>query len=164
MKLSQLRRTTLSETMAWLLATWWGSGCTSKAPGTIGSLCSVPLLLLVIGFGLPVFLGTIIILFFVGWWATSVVLKTQDRHDPGFVVIDETIGQSITFLLVAAGPISWYTIICGFALFRFFDIVKVWPASFFDKSVHSAFGVMMDDVIAGVYAAVVLYGLTMFIF
>lgn len=164
MKLSQLKRRTLSETIAWLLATWWGSGCTSKAPGTVGSLCSVPLVLLAVWFGLPVFLGATIMLFFAGWWATHIVLKTQNRQDPGFVVIDETIGQSVTFLLVAATPISWYTVVCGFALFRFFDIVKIWPASFFDKSVHNAFGVMMDDVVAGVYAAVVLYGLTMFIF
>ncbi len=164
MKLSQLKRRTPSETIAWLLATWWGSGCASKAPGTIGSLCSLPLILLASCGGVSVFFSVIVVLFLLGWWATHIVLKTQNRQDPGFVVIDETIGQSVTFLLVAATPISWCTVVCGFVLFRFFDIVKIWPASFFDKSVHNAFGVMMDDVVAGVYASVVLYGLTMFIF
>ncbi len=163
MKLSALKRPSTRETIAWILATWWGSGCAPKAPGTVGSLCSVPLVLVAIWFGLPAFVGITALLFLLGWWAIHVVLKTQTKEDPGFVVIDETVGQSITFLLVASHPISWYTLLCGFALFRFFDIVKIWPASFFDKSVHNAFGVMMDDVIAGLYAAVVLYGL-MFIF
>ncbi len=164
MNLMQLKRSTRQETAAWLLATWWGSGCFPKAPGTVGSLCSIPLVLLAVWFGLPVFFCVTIGLFFAGWWAVRIVLRTQNRQDPGFVVIDETVGQSVAFLLVAGSPLSWYTILCGFALFRFFDIVKIWPASFFDRSVHNAFGVMMDDVIAGLYAAVVLYGVTMFVF
>jgi phosphatidylglycerophosphatase A len=102
-------------------------------------------------------------LFLIGWWATNVILVSQKKNDPGFVVIDETVGQTLTFVLVASLGFSWYTLICGFALFRFFDIVKIWPASYFDKSVHNAFGVLMDDVIAGIYAAIVLYGIMFFV-
>ena len=148
---------------AWLIATWFGSGFAKKAPGTIGSLCSLPLAFIGYFCGVKALLGTALILFLLGWWATKIVLSSQEKSDPGFVVIDETVGQTLTFVLVASLGFSWYTLICGFALFRFFDIVKIWPASYFDKSVHNAFGVMMDDVIAGIYAAIVLYGIMFFV-
>ncbi len=160
MKMSSLMRSSRQETMAWVLATWFGSGCAPKAPGTVGSLCSLPLVLIGVWGGSFALLAVTAVLFLVGWWAVRVVLKTQACQDPGFVVIDETVGQSLTFVLVASFPISWYILVCGFILFRFFDIVKFWPASFFDRSVHGAFGVMMDDVIAGLYAAAVLYGIS----
>ena len=91
------------------------------------------------------------------------ILRTQSSSDPGFVVIDETVGQTLTFIFVAGMDFSWVMVLLGFALFRFFDIVKIWPASYFDSSVHNAFGVMMDDVIAGLYAGIVLYGIMFFI-
>ena len=163
MKLKELKRKNIKETLAWLLATWWGSGCSPKAPGTVGSFCSLPIVLIGIFWGTEALLFVSVLLFLMGWWATGEVLKSQGAKDPGFVVIDETVGQTLTFVLVLQMGWSWYVPTLGFILFRFFDIVKLWPASYFDKSVHNAFGVMMDDVIAGGYAAVVLYGLTFFI-
>ena len=160
MKLSMLMRSSRRETIAWILATWFGSGCAPKAPGTVGSFCSLPLVLIGIWAGPFALLTAVVALFLIGWWSVRVVLKTQACQDPGFVVIDETVGQSLTFVLVASSSIPWYILVCGFILFRFFDIVKFWPASFFDRSVHGAFGVMMDDVIAGLYAAAVLYGIS----
>ncbi len=160
MKLLMLKRDSWKETIAWVIATWFGSGCAPKAPGTIGSLFSLPLVLIGVWAGPFAMLTTIILLFFIGWWAAHIVLKTQSKQDPGFVVIDETIGQSLTFVLVSSFPLSWYIVVLGFVLFRFFDIIKFWPASFFDRSLHNAFGVMMDDVVAGVYAAAVLYGIS----
>lgn len=158
MKLSTLARSTPRETAAWTLATWLGSGLSPRAPGTVGSFCTLPLAALGLGLG-PTFLFlTAAVLFIAGVWATGIVLRSQSNSDPGFVVIDETVGQLLTFVLVASGGFSWYYLICGFALFRFFDIAKVWPASYFDGQVHTAFGVMMDDVIAGMYAALVLFG------
>ena len=162
MKFSVLKRSNLTETIGWILATWFGSGLSPKAPGTVGSLCSLPLVLLSVYGGLESMLALIVCLFFVGWWATDCVLKTQKEHDPGFVVIDETVGQSLTFVLALPMGLNGWGILYGFLLFRFFDIVKIWPASFFDSRVKNAFGVMMDDVIAGLYAAIVLYGITLF--
>ena len=163
MKFSELKRKSIKETIAWFLATWWGSGCASKAPGTVGSLCSLPLVLIGIFWGTELMSCVIALLFLLGWWAVGEVLKTQGAKDPGFVVIDETVGQLLSFVLVFQVSWTWYTPILGFVLFRFFDIVKLWPASYFDRSVHNAFGVMMDDVIAGIYAAIILYGSTFFI-
>ena len=153
----------MQEKLAWIMATWFGSGLSPKAPGTVGSLCSVPLAFIGFYFGTTAFFFTICALFLIGWWATRIVLRTQKQSDPGFVVIDETIGQSLTFALVVGGPCSLTVLITGFLLFRLFDITKVWPASFFDRRVHTALGVMMDDVIAGLYAGVILYGLTLFL-
>ena len=163
MELSQLKRKTPLQTTAWVLATWFGAGCSPKAPGTIGSLFSLPLILIGYLIGVKALILTLIVLFGLGWWATDVVLKTQKEQDPGFVVIDETVGQVLSFVLITSVGFTWYYLVIGFALFRFFDIVKLWPASYFDQSVHTAFGVMMDDVIAGLYAAVTLYGITFFI-
>ena len=160
MKISTLKRDRIVDTVGWVLATWFGAGCAPKAPGTVGSFFSLPLILVGMVFGLRTFLAMVLILFIVGWWATHIVLRSQNATDPGFVVIDETVGQMMTFALVINSPIAWYIPILGFALFRFFDIIKVWPASFFDKFIHNAFGVMMDDVMAGIYAGLVLYGLT----
>ena len=153
----------MQEKLAWIMATWFGSGLSPKAPGTVGSLCSVPLAFIGFYCGTTAFFFTICTLFLIGWWATRIVLRTQKQSDPGFVVIDETIGQSLTFALVVGGPCSLTVLIAGFLLFRLFDITKVWPASFFDRRVHTALGVMMDDVIAGLYAGVILYGLTLFL-
>ena len=163
MKFSVLKRSSLMEILGWIFATWFGSGLSPKAPGTVGSFCSLPLVLLGIYGGLESLLGIVLVLFFVGWWATSVVLKTQKDYDPGFIVIDETVGQSLTFLLALPLGLNVWGVLLGFLLFRFFDIVKLWPASFFDGRVHNAFGVMMDDVIAGLYASLVLYGILFFI-
>ncbi|MDY6407892.1 MAG: phosphatidylglycerophosphatase A [Pseudomonadota bacterium] len=163
MKITLLRRKTIWETIGWLWATWFGSGLSPKAPGTVGSLCSLPIIVFGIYGGIECLLGVIICLFLIGWWATAVVLHTQKEQDPGFVVIDETVGQSITFLLALPLGITGWNILLGFLLFRFFDIVKIWPASFFDGHVHNAFGVMMDDVVAGIYAALVLYGIQFFV-
>jgi len=163
MKFSALGQKTFGDTLAWILATWFGSGCSPKAPGTVGSLCSLPLVLFGIYGGVGTLLGVVCILFLIGCWATAIVLKSQKSQDPGFVVIDETVGQSLTFLLAIPFGLTGWSILFGFLLFRFFDIVKIWPASFFDSRVHNAFGVMMDDVIAGIYAAIVLYGIMFFI-
>ena len=159
MKFSTLKRSTLTETIGWIFATWFGSGLSPKAPGTVGSFFSLPVVLFGIYGGYESLLGVIISLFFIGWWATAVVLRTQKEQDPGFVVIDETVGQSLTFVLALSLGLTWTSIFYGFLLFRFFDIIKLWPASFFDGRVHNAFGVMMDDVIAGFYAAIALYGI-----
>ena len=160
MKISALRRPTFFQTLSWILATWFGSGLSPKAPGTVGSLFALPIIAVGYIWGLKTYIGFLVVLFVIGWLATRVVLKSQKELDPGFVVIDEVIGQGLTFALVIGLGFSWVWLISGFLLFRLFDIIKIWPASYFDGSVHNAFGVMMDDVVAGLYAALILYGIT----
>ncbi len=144
---------------AFAIATWFFSGLSPKAPGTVGSFFTLPLVFLLAPLGFWSILFFAILLFFIGQQATSVVLKVKKATDPGYVVIDETVGQLLTFLWVAQNGLIWYDYFIGFALFRFFDIVKVWPASIIDRKTHNAFGVMADDVIAGLYASFVLYGI-----
>ena len=79
------------------------------------------------------------------------------QADPGAIVIDEVAGQWIALLPVATTV--WWQWALGFALFRFFDIFKPWPVGWADRRVKGGFGVMIDDVIAGAYAGVILYGL-----
>ncbi len=147
--------------LAYLMATWFGSGRARIMPGTIGSLMTLPFVALMIGMGgLPALVGFIALTYLVGLWAVRHVLK-ETEHDPGFVVIDEVVGQALTFVFVSYAMPSWWMFLVGFAAFRFFDIVKLWPACYFDTKVRNASGVMLDDVVAGGYAAVVLLLLQM---
>ncbi|MDR2902856.1 MAG: phosphatidylglycerophosphatase A [Lactobacillales bacterium] len=154
----------LKEKIAYILASWFYVGYAPKASGTVGSLFALPVVFLSVWFGYKSVLLVSFILFLIGWWATHVVLKTQKDKDPSFVVIDEVMGQTLTFLFVTTYTMNVpFFIFVGFALFRFFDIVKVWPAGFFDKKMENALGVMLDDAVAAVYAGICLYIITLFI-
>ena len=146
--------------ISFLIASWFGFGFAPKASGTVGSLGALPLCWLAYEFG--GFFGILItsaLVFLMGWLSTAQVVKYTEE-DPSVVVIDEVIGQLLAFLLLPMLGIKTLSIemmLGGFLLFRFFDITKMWPASFFDKKMHNALGVMMDDVVAGLYAAIVLF-------
>lgn len=148
-----------------LIATFFFSGKSKFAPGTMGSLATLPLVALVYQAGFtPLFIATVLS-YFLGLYATHNLLKNSTNKDPGFVVIDETAGQLTTFLfIVPIASLSLLNLVAGFALFRLFDIVKIWPCSYFDKKVVGAFGVMTDDIFAGIYAGIVLLCLNQFIF
>lgn len=147
--------------IAHITATYLGLGYSPKAPGTVGSLGTLPLAFIIAYWG-----GTIGILiaaaivFFLGVWATNEVIKNQDNKDPSIVVIDEVAGQLLTFTIVAPSLYKnldlWYIYIIGFLLFRCFDIVKLGPVKWADTKLKNAWGVMLDDVFAGILAAVVL--------
>ncbi len=149
-----------------LLATYFGLGLSKYAPGTIGSLGTLPLAYLLMHFGgFYALLGTAVILFFIGVKAADVVIKESGDEDPSKVVIDETVGQLLSFSLVAyiapeylSGIGSWFYYIAGFAFFRFFDILKMGPVKYADSQIKNAYGVMLDDVFAGVFAAILLLG------
>ncbi len=158
-RFSFLQQASFRTKTAYIIATGFGSGLSPKAPGTMGSLAALLPIWGAAQFGVWGILFLSIFFFITGWDATNIVLKTQKIHDPGYVVIDEFVGQALAFLFVAYLNMPWYYYLIGFALFRFFDIVKIWPASYFDKKVCNAFGVMTDDVVAGLYAGLVLYGL-----
>jgi phosphatidylglycerophosphatase A len=138
------------------LATWFGAGLIPKAPGTWGSLAALPFAWVFLHFGNIWWLaGAALVVFLVGWWASHVYVTSTGQADPGAVVIDEVAGQWLA--LLPASPAVWWHWVLGFALFRFFDILKPWPVGWADRRLKGGFGVMIDDVIAGVLAGVLLY-------
>ncbi len=145
---------------AFLLSTLFYVGYFPKMPGTIGSLVSLPIIFYVCyKFGFFGLLITIIISFVVAMVSVKEVLK-YTKHDPSFVVIDEFIGQAVTFLLIADTLVSNTNIvpyITGFILFRIFDVIKPYPVSYADKKIQNAFGVILDDIFAGIYATIIIY-------
>jgi phosphatidylglycerophosphatase A len=150
------------KTISFLVSTLLGFGYFPFLSGTVGSFISLPFIFLVAFYygSLGIIVATLIV-FFLGLKTTTKVLQ-YSKHDPSFVVIDEMAGQFITFLFLGdilkqiplASSFSWY--LYGFLLFRLFDIIKPQPAKFFDKKIRNAFGVMFDDIIAGLYASIVL--------
>ena len=145
-----------------MIATFFGAGLLRPAPGTWGSLAALPVayaVLFIGGFWLLVNLT--FFTFMSGWIATRELTRGQEDHDPSYIVIDEVVGQWIALFPVAYGAMmmsadllalypGW---IAAFALFRLFDIWKPWLVGRADAR-GDALGVMLDDVIAGVFAAI----------
>lgn len=133
-----------------LLAFGLGSGCAPKAPGTFGTLAAIPFWwLLLQDVPLIPYICVLIAGFAFGVYLCEQTSKDLGVHDHGGIVWDEWIGLWITYLALPNG-IEW--IIIGFALFRFFDIIKPWPIKWLDEKVHGGFGIMIDDVLAGIFA------------
>ena len=141
------------------IATGLGSGYFPVAPGTAGSALGLALVIALRQTSLkPLWLGVALaglaaLLFFVGVWSAGRAEKALGRVDPGQVVIDEVVGQIITF--VATPRVTWIGLIAGFILFRAFDIVKPFPARQAERF-PGGWGIMMDDVVAGLYSLIVL--------
>ncbi|MGI6656813.1 MAG: phosphatidylglycerophosphatase A [Desulfobulbus sp.] len=141
------------------IATGAGSGHLPVAPGTWGSLVGV---LLWLGLGhleAPVYGAVVAGLFVAGVWSAGAAEKILDRADPGVVVIDEIVGQLIALALAPQNPV---VALAGFLLFRLFDIVKPFPVGWVDTHLHGGLGIMLDDVVAGIYALLVLQGVLWF--
>lgn len=134
----------------------FGSGAAPFAPGTFGTVAAVPLYLIMSQFSLPIYAVIVVLSFIVGVWICQKVGDDLGVHDHGGIVWDEFVGFWITMFMV---PNSWPWVLAGFILFRFFDIVKPWPIKWLDQKVAGGFGVMIDDVLAGVFAAICLHGL-----
>jgi phosphatidylglycerophosphatase A len=138
-----------------LLATWFGAGLLPVAPGTWGSLAALPFgWAIATLFGPPALLIAAAIVFCVGWWAAAQVGRASGVADQGSIVIDEVAGQWLTLAVV---PPSAAAYVLGFLLFRLFDITKPWPVSAAERSIPGGLGVMADDIVAGIYAAILLY-------
>ena len=135
------------------IATGAYSGYLPKAPGTWGSLVGVALWFGLRKLELLPYLGIVAVLFVIGTACAGSAEKIVDRGDPGIVVIDEIVGQLIA---LAAAPAHPAAAVAGFCLFRLFDIAKPFPVSWFDKHIHGGLGIMLDDVIAGLYALFIL--------
>ena len=144
-------------TPAALLATWFGSGYSPKAPGTAGSLAALAIAIALhhyLGFTPLHFLLLAAILFLPAVWAAGVTARATGLKDPQFVVVDEVIGQWIA--LAGAASLNWKSFLAAFALFRLFDIWKPPPVRQLE-SLPGGWGINLDDVMAGVYAALVLW-------
>jgi phosphatidylglycerophosphatase A len=141
----------VSRTAYWL-ATWLGCGRVPHAPGTAGSLAALPLGALLLWQGGPLLLmaGALAVLV-AGFWASARYVEATGEDDPGPVVIDEVAGQLIALVPVGLSPLGF---LVAFVLFRVLDIAKPWPAGWIDRELPGAPGIMLDDVVAGVYAGI----------
>lgn len=136
----------------------FGSGLAPKAPGTAGTLAAVPIVWLMMPLSLPVYLAITLIAFVAGIWICQKSAQWLGRPDPGAVVWDEIVGLMVTMI---AAPAGWQWMLLGFILFRFFDILKPWPISLADRALHGGLGIMVDDVLAGVFALVCIQWLAL---
>ncbi len=135
------------------LATGFYSGNLPKAPGTWGSLMAFVPWFFMRTLPLTTYLALLGILFFIGCLLAGSAEKILDQADAGPIVIDEFVGMFITLTAAPDHPVAW---ILGFVFFRLFDVLKPFPCSWFDAHIHGGFGIMMDDVIAGLYALLCL--------
>jgi phosphatidylglycerophosphatase A len=137
-----------------LLATWFGVGLIPAAPGTWGSLAALPFAWAIVNLwgalGLAI---AVSLIFTTGCWAAGAVAREGGIADPGAVVVDEVAGQWLVLLAAPFDPAAWAL---AFLLFRLFDIWKPWPVRWADRRVKGGFGIMLDDVLAAVYAVAVM--------
>ena len=139
--------------LAILVATWGYAGYFPFAPGTVGSAAAFVAYLGVRWTASPgVELAAVVLLFAAGVWAAQAAEQHFGRTDPGYIVIDEVVGMLITLLFL---PVTWKGALAGFLLFRLFDIVKPFPAARCER-LYGGWGVMMDDLVAGIYGNVTL--------
>jgi len=137
-----------------LLATWGGSGYSPFASGTVGTLAAIPFYLVLANLSLPLYLLTVAAFFFLACWVSGRAEVIFGEQDSGKIVIDEVVGYLLTMTAI---PLHWSYVLAGFLLFRFFDIVKIPPARWFDQKLKNGYGVVLDDVAAGVYAWAALW-------
>lgn len=147
-----LNRTVLTSPVHFL-AFGFGSGLSPKAPGTMGTLAAIPLYLLLMNLPLTGYLLMVLLISVVGIWICGESSRRLGVHDHGGIVWDEFAGFLLT---MTAAPQGWAWIVLGFALFRLFDIWKPWPVRVADRQLHGGLGIMLDDILAGIYAWLVL--------
>lgn len=140
------------------LALGFGSGLAAKAPGTFGTLAAIPLYLLIALLPLWGQILVIVLSFGLGIYLCQVTADAFGVHDHPAIVWDEFVGLWITMLAlpVLKQPVTWYWVLTGFVLFRFFDIVKPWPIRWVDTHVHGGFGIMLDDALAAIFSGLCL--------
>jgi phosphatidylglycerophosphatase A len=137
--------------LGWL-ATGFGAGFSPVAPGTAGTLVGLVLFWPLRQLPLAAQLAVLALVFLLGTWGAEIVARREGREDPGLVVVDEVVGMWISLLFV---PFSLLTVVLAFFLFRVMDVVKPFPARQLE-SLHDGWGIMMDDVMAGIYANLAL--------
>ena len=138
------------------LAFGFGSGLAPKAPGTFGTLVAVPLVWLLAGVNFYVYLSICLILCISGIYICQYSAKALGVHDHPGIVWDEIAGYAIAMIGFSA---TWQNLLIAFILFRLFDIAKPWPIKWADRQVSGGLGIMLDDIIAGIFAWLGLMGI-----
>jgi phosphatidylglycerophosphatase A len=136
-------------------ATWFGTGLAPKAPGTVGTLATVPLHFLLIQLPTTAHLIFLIGFILIGTWSANCLAKEMQLKDPQIVVVDESAGILLALFLM--GTTTLWTVIAAVILFRFFDMTKPWPISAAEKLQPAGVGIMADDVVAGIVAGLLVY-------
>lgn len=152
MKRTPLPAAVLKDPRHWP-ALGFGLGAAPYAPGTFGTLLGIPLYLLIADWPLMGYLAAVLVLFMAGVALCGMTARALGVHDHAAIVFDEVVGFLVTMTLA---PPGWLWVAAGFALFRLFDIWKPWPIRGLDRGVHGGPGIMLDDVMAGLYALLVL--------
>ncbi len=135
------------------MAFGFGSGLATKAPGTFGTLAAIPVYVLLIQSNLFAYSFATILVIISGIWICGSAAEKLGEHDFSGIVWDEIAGFLVTMWMV---PFSWQAVVTGFILFRVFDIFKPWPINWIDKKVHNGLGIMLDDLLAGLFAGLIL--------
>lgn len=154
--LSTEQRQRLTSSLAGWIACGFGSGLAPKAQGTFGSLAALLPWLLLRQLPLPLYALIVVLAFALGVWACDVAGRALGVDDHRSLVWDEFVGQWIALVPALFAP--WWAVLAGFALFRWFDVAKPWPIGWLDRRLKGGMGVMVDDAVAGVFAAAVLWG------
>ena len=135
----------------------FGAGLAPVAPGTFGTLAAIPFFLLLNWLGPLFYAGTLLAAFIAGIGLCARAAESLDlpphQHDHPGIVWDEIVGLWVALCFI---PFSWSAVILGFVLFRLFDIIKPWPISLIDRRMNGGMGIMLDDLIAGIFANAVL--------
>lgn len=137
------------------LALGAGSGLAPVAPGTFGTIAAIPLAMLMPN-ELAIYTLVVLVLFVIGVWLCDACANNLGVHDHPAIVFDEWVGYLITMIAI---PKSLWFLALGFVLFRIFDVLKPWPIGMADKRISGGLGIMVDDVIAGIFAAICLHAI-----
>jgi phosphatidylglycerophosphatase A len=143
----------LQKNLVLFFATGCYSGFSPGAPGTAGSVIGVALFWFLYPLSFPLYVLTVTAFIFLSIWCAARASAIFQKKDPSQVVIDEIAGYLVT---MAALPPTWGYMIAGFILFRIMDIVKPYPIRWIDQNVAGGYGIVLDDVLAGVYANIIL--------
>ena len=137
------------DSAATVMATWFGVGLIPVAPGTWGTIAAIPLYLALQHYGWWMYGMGCLVIAFAGVWVCGAAASQARSHDHGSIVWDEVAGYLVTMLFV---PPTVGAVVAGFVLFRLFDIIKPWPIRWLDRRVHGGTGIMLDDLVAGLFA------------
>jgi len=135
------------------VATGFGSGLVPFAPGTAGTLVGILIYLALSRLSWTVYLVIVVIITFLACYVSREAERIFEEKDPPHVVIDEIIGFQWSMFLITPTVLH---VFAGFILFRFFDILKIFPAGYFQRSLPGGWGIVMDDVVAGMYGNITL--------
>ena len=139
-----------------LLAFGFGAGLSPKAPGTVGTVVAVLIYLVLPSMQPVIYAGLILLSFVFGIWICGKTSEDLGVHDHGGIVWDEFVGYWVTMFMAPSG-LFW--VLLGFVLFRLLDIFKPWPIKWADKELAGGLGIMLDDVLAGIMAALCMQAL-----